>query len=75
MYVQDGTVIIDPFMFLRDRSELISDEIVLIIDKFKPDVAGIEDISFAKNKNIFMNILYCKSRIQFLDLVGLKKYK
>ncbi|AHH12043.1 Crossover junction endodeoxyribonuclease ruvC [Borrelia hermsii YBT] len=57
-------------MSLKDRSELISDEIVLIIDKFKPDVASIEDISFAKNKNIFMNIIHYKSRIQFLDLVG-----
>ncbi|AHH13528.1 hypothetical protein [Borrelia hermsii] len=75
MYVQDGAVIIDSFMSLKDMPESIFDEIILIIDKFKSDVASIEDISFAKNKNIFMSTPCYKSKIQFLDLVGLQKYK
>ncbi|UPA11737.1 crossover junction endodeoxyribonuclease RuvC [Borrelia venezuelensis] len=63
MYVQDGTVITHPFMSLKDRLKLISDEIILIIDNFKPDVASIENIYFAKNKKTAISVSEARGAI------------
>ncbi|BDU63287.1 crossover junction endodeoxyribonuclease RuvC [Candidatus Borrelia fainii] len=63
MYVQDRTVITPPFMSLKDRLKLISDEIILIIDNFKPDIASIENIYFAKNKKAAISVFEAERAI------------
>ncbi|UGQ16857.1 crossover junction endodeoxyribonuclease RuvC [Borrelia sp. RT1S] len=56
VYIQDGTIVTSSFMSLKDRIKLIFTELDLVIDKFSPDVASVEDIYFAKNKKTAMVI-------------------
>ncbi|ATQ15149.1 crossover junction endodeoxyribonuclease RuvC [Borrelia miyamotoi] len=63
MYVQDGTIVTDSCISLKDRLKLIFDDLVLIIDKFKPNVASIEDIYFAKNKKTAIRVAEARGAI------------
>ncbi|QTL83195.1 crossover junction endodeoxyribonuclease RuvC [Borrelia miyamotoi] len=63
MYVKDGTIVTDSCVSLKDRLKLISDDLVLIIDKFKPNVASIEDIYFAKNKKTAIRVAEARGAI------------
>ncbi|APR64542.1 crossover junction endodeoxyribonuclease RuvC [Borrelia anserina] len=63
MYVKDGTIITKSSMSLKDRLKLISNEIALIIDRFKPDVASIEDIYLAKNKKTAIRVAEARGAI------------
>ncbi|AYE35927.1 crossover junction endodeoxyribonuclease RuvC [Borrelia turcica IST7] len=63
VYVLDGTIITNSSMSLKDRIKLISEELVLIIDKFNPDVASVEDIYFAKNKKTAIGIAEARGAI------------
>ncbi|AWG42430.1 crossover junction endodeoxyribonuclease RuvC [Candidatus Borreliella tachyglossi] len=63
MYVQDGTVITRSSMPLKDRIKLISDELGMVIDRFRPNVASIEDIYFAKNKKTAIRVAEARGAI------------
>ncbi|BCR21472.1 crossover junction endodeoxyribonuclease RuvC [Borrelia sp. HM] len=63
IYVQDGTIITDPRVSLKDRLNIIHDNLVLIIDKFKPNVASIEGIYFSKNKKTAISVAESRGAI------------
>ncbi|WKC57623.1 crossover junction endodeoxyribonuclease RuvC [Borrelia sp. P9F1] len=63
VYVKDGTIVTSSSMSLKDRIKLISAELDLVIDKFRPDVASVEDIYFAKNKKTAMVIAEARGAI------------
>ncbi|UGQ15745.1 crossover junction endodeoxyribonuclease RuvC [Borrelia sp. RT5S] len=63
VYIQDGTIVTSSFMSLKDRIKLIFTELDLVIDKFSPDVASVEDIYFAKNKKTAMAVAEARGAI------------
>ena len=63
IYVQDGTIITDSCDSLKDRLNIIYDNLVSIIDKFRPNVASIESIYFAKNKKTAISVAESRGAI------------
>ncbi|UER67248.1 crossover junction endodeoxyribonuclease RuvC [Borrelia sp. BU AG58] len=63
VYVQDGTIVTSSYMSLKDRIKLISAELVLVIDKFSPDAASVEDIYFSKNKKTAIAVAEARGAI------------